>query len=75
MKNKVCVAYMRYSTNNQTENSIEYQRAAIKTYCDNNNLLLVDEFVDEAYSGTTDQRPDFQRMIAQAKKGQNGTQF
>ena len=50
MKN--CVAYMRYSTDNQTENSIEYQRAAIADYCTRNDWTLLQEFVDEAYSAT-----------------------
>ncbi len=61
MKN--CVAYMRYSTDNQTENSIEYQRAAIADYCTRNDWTLLQEFVDEAYSATNDRRPDFQRMM------------
>ena len=66
MNDQKCVAYMRYSTDNQTENSIEYQRAAIQNYCQKNGLTLVKEFVDEAYSGSNDKRPGFQRMIAEA---------
>lgn len=66
MATRNCVAYMRYSTDNQTENSIEYQRAAIEKYCEQNGLILQKEFIDEAYSGNNDQRPDFQRMIAEA---------
>lgn len=61
-----CVAYMRYSSDNQTENSIEYQRAAIEAYCKQNGLTLVKEFVDEALTGTSDKRPSFQKMITEA---------
>lgn len=64
---KGCVAYMRYSTDNQTENSIEYQRAEIQRYCDQKGLTLRKEFIDEAYSATNDRRPDFQRMIAESE--------
>lgn len=67
MSNKKCVAYMRYSTENQNDGySIEYQRDAIKRYCQQNGLTLMEEFVDEAYSGGTDKRPAFQRMIAES---------
>jgi len=58
---------MRYSTDNQTENSIKYQRAAIDTYCLQNNLTIQEEFVDEGYSGSNDRRPEFQRMIEASK--------
>ncbi len=54
MTTKNAVAYMRYSTENQTENSIEYQRAGIAAYCLQNGLTLQDEFVDEARSGNND---------------------
>ncbi len=40
MTTKNAVAYMRYSTDNQTENSIEYQRAGIAAYCIQNGLTL-----------------------------------
>jgi len=63
MTNKNAVAYMRYSTDNQTENSIAYQRAGIAAYCLQNGLTLQDEFVDEARSGNNDRRPALQRMI------------
>ena len=54
MNNQNCVAYMRYSTDNQTENSIEYQRAAIEKYCTQNGLTIQKNFIDEAYSATSD---------------------
>ena len=69
MTTKNCVAYMRYSTDNQTENSIEYQRAAIEKYCAQNSLTLLHEYVDQAYSATNDRRPDFLRMMADAQSG------
>ena len=67
MNNQNCVAYMRYSTDNQTENSIEYQRAAIEKYCTQNGFTLQREFVDEAISATSDRRSSFQQMVKEAQ--------
>lgn len=67
MNPKYCVAYLRYSTDNQTENSIEYQRAAIEKYCAQNKLALLHEYIDQALSATNDRRPGFQRMMEDAK--------
>ena len=64
------VIYARYSSDKQTENSIDAQLRAGKTYCEAKGLTVVGEYIDRAISGTTDNRPEFQRMIADAKKGQ-----
>lgn len=59
-------AYMRYSSNNQDEKSIQYQRAAIMTYAHNKGYYVICEYIDEAKSGRTDRRDGFQEMIADA---------
>ena len=68
MNNKLknCVAYMRFSSDNQKETSIEYQRAEIQKYCATNGLTVLCEYVDRAQSATTDQRDAFQKMMADA---------
>lgn len=63
-----CVAYLRYSSENQTENSIEYQRKLIEGYCSAHNLVLMKEFIDRAKNGTTDQREGLQKLIQEASK-------
>lgn len=63
-------AYARYSTANQTENSIDTQLAAISRYCNENGHSIVSTYVDMAMSGTNTERPDFQRMIDGAKSHQ-----
>lgn len=68
-----CVAYLRYSSENQTENSIEYQRESIQKYCSTHNLVLMKEFVDRAKTGTTDRRESFQEMIQEASQGPQWT--
>ena len=67
-KKQKAVAYMRYSSQNQSETSIEAQQQVIKNYCDKHDIALVEEYCDRAYSGTTDSRPSFQKMMADAKK-------
>jgi len=64
---RYAAAYMRYSSDNQDKNSIEYQRRRIKKYCDYNNIELVKEYVDMAQTGTTDKRDAFKKMIRDAK--------
>ncbi len=60
---KIAVAYARYSSNNQREESIDAQLRAIREYCDQNNILLLECYVDEALTGQNDDRVNFQKMI------------
>ena len=66
---KTAVAYARFSSNNQREESIDAQMRAIRDYCEKENIELIAEFKDEAISGKTDNREDFQNMIRQLLKG------
>ena len=65
MKN--AVIYARYSSDKQTEMSIEGQIAECKKYATENDMFIVREYIDRAFSATTDKRPDFQRMIADSE--------
>lgn len=67
-RRKVAVAYARFSSNNQREESIDAQLRAIREYCEKENIELIAEFTDEAVSGKTDDREDFQNMINQLLK-------
>lgn len=66
---KTAVAYGRFSSNNQREESIDAQMRAIREYCERENIELIAEFKDEAITGKTDDRADFQNMISQLLKG------
>lgn len=68
-RRKTAVAYGRFSSNNQREESIDAQFRAIREYCKKENIELIAEFKDEAISGKTDDREDFQNMISQLLKG------
>ena len=64
------IIYARYSTGpEQSENSIDLQLRAAYSYCQAKGFTVVGEYIDRAKSGTTDNRPEFQRMITDAKKG------
>lgn len=62
------VIYARYSSHNQSETSIEAQLKACYEYAKNNNLTVIDEYVDRAMSGTNDNREKFQQMIKDSSK-------
>ena len=63
-------AYARYSTDKQTENSIDTQLAAITSHCQKNDITIVSTFIDMAMSGMNTERPDFQRMLDGARAKQ-----
>lgn len=64
------VIYARFSSHNQTEQSIEGQLKTCYEFAQKNGYTIVGEYIDRAISGTTDARPDFLRMIEDsAKKG------
>ena len=56
------VLYLRYSSENQTENSIEGQRRECEAYAKAKGIQILGEYVDRAKTGMSDDRPDFQRM-------------
>ncbi len=60
---KTAVIYARYSCSSQTEQSIEGQMSVCNKYAQDNNLLVVDTYVDRAMTGTNDNRAGFQRML------------
>ncbi len=60
---KTAVIYARYSSENQTEQSIDGQLRVCKEYAQRNGILILDTYIDRAMTGTNDNRPDFQCMI------------
>ena len=60
--NKVAL-YARFSSDNQRSESIDAQIRAMQAYCKQHNFVIVETYIDEAKSATTDRRPAFQQMI------------
>ena len=65
---KTAVIYARYSSDSQTEQSIEGQLRVCEDYAKRNDILVLDKYIDRAMTGTNDNRPDFQRMIKDSDK-------
>lgn len=61
------VIYARYSCDRQTEQSIEGQLRECKAFAASEGIQIIGEYIDRAISGTTANRPEFQRMIADSK--------
>lgn len=62
------VIYARYSSHNQTENSIEAQVTEARAYALRKNYTVVEVFADRAKTGTNDQREEFQRMLSATER-------
>ncbi len=64
------VGYCRYSSEGQRDGySIEAQKEAITLYCETEGHNLMRFYVDEAQSGTLDDRESFLDMIDETKQG------
>ncbi|MGG2197856.1 recombinase family protein [Paenibacillus validus] len=66
---KVAV-YARVSSEKQAEKelSIPAQLKAIQQYCQNKGWIITNEYLEKGKSAKTDDRPEFQKMIAIAKR-------
>ena len=65
------VIYARYSSTQQTENSIDGQLRECRRFAEYHGYTILAEYIDRAKSGTSaEERTDFLRMIADAKKQQ-----
>ncbi|MBQ7911707.1 MAG: recombinase family protein [Clostridia bacterium] len=65
---KTAVIYARYSSERQTEQSIEGQLRECMAYAEHHDTMVVDTYIDRAMTGTNDNRNDFQRMLKDAQK-------
>ena len=65
---KTAVIYARYSSSNQTEQSIEGQLRVCNEYAAREGIVVLDTYIDRAMTGTNDNRADFQRMIKDSSK-------
>ena len=65
---KTAVIYARYSSSNQTEQSIEGQLRVCNEYAAREGIVILDTYIDRAMTGTNDNRADFQCMIKDSGK-------
>jgi len=76
--NKITALYCRLSRDDESQaqgdsNSIKNQKAILQKYADDNGFGNTEFFVDDGYSGTNFDRPDWQRLIAQTEEGNIST--
>lgn len=67
---KMDVAYLRVSTENQTEKyGLDLQKQKIIDYCERNGVVIDKWYVDGGYSGSKLDRPDIQKLLDDAENG------
>ena len=67
---KKAVIYARYSSDKQTEQSIEGQLYDCYNYAKSHDISIVGEYIDRAMTGRNDDRPQFQKMIKDSSLGE-----
>mgnify|MGYP004612971067 CR=1 FL=1 len=63
--NNLAICYYRFSSHAQNEASIDQQREQAHFFAETHDWKIIKEYSDEAISGTTDERPDFQLMLSE----------
>ena len=64
--------YLRLSKDDEgagESQSIKTQRDILEAYAKREGFVIVDEYVDDGYSGTNFDRPAFQRMLTDIEAG------
>ena len=76
LSSKITALYCRLSRDDELQgdsNSIRNQKAILQKYADDNGFTNAQFFVDDGYSGTNFNRPDWTRLMALVEDGQVGT--
>ena len=74
-QDRITALYCRLSRDDEYSGdsvSIQTQKAMLSQYAEEKGFLNCEFFVDDGYSGTNFNRPDFQRMISLVKQGKVG---
>jgi DNA invertase Pin-like site-specific DNA recombinase len=72
---KITALYCRLSRDDELQgdsNSIKNQKTILQKYADDNGFSNTEFFVDDGYSGTNFDRPDWQRLLSQVEEGNIG---
>ena len=75
-ENRITALYCRLSQDDGMQgdsNSIINQKNILSKYAKDNNFTNTEFFVDDGYSGTNFNRPDWQRLMSKVDNGQVGT--
>lgn len=69
---KITALYVRFSFDDSIDTesgSIEHQKALLRNYAESNGFTNLSYYADDGYTGTNFNRPNFQRMMSDIKKG------
>ena len=67
---KLQVAYLRVSTETQTEKyGLDMQKQKIMDYCEKHGITIDKWYIDGGYSGSKLDRPEIQELLEHAKSG------
>lgn len=75
-QDKITALYCRLSRDDEQEgdsNSIVHQKEILSKYAKEHGFRNLETFVDDGYSGTNFNRPDFQRLMRKVDAGEVGT--
>jgi site-specific DNA recombinase len=74
---KAAILYLRVSTSDQAthNHSLPVQEKKLNDYCFQNDISVAETFIERGESARTDQRPEFQKMLAycQAQRSRSPT--
>ena len=65
-KKYITALYLRLSKDDgdkEESESISNQRKILRAFAEENKIIVYDEYVDDGFSGTNFDRPDFKRMM------------
>ena len=69
-KKYITALYLRLSKDDgdkEESESISNQRKILRAFAEENKIIVYDEYVDDGFSGTNFDRPDFKRMMNDIK--------
>jgi len=70
--NKRAAAYYRHSAQDRQENSVEIQQDQVRQFAEDNNIEMVEEYIDRGKTGLiTEGREAFQRMLHDVETGKH----
>ena len=75
-QDRITALYCRLSRDDEFSGdsvSIQTQKAMLSQFAEERGFINCEYFVDDGYSGTNFNRPDFQRMISMVEQGKIGT--
>lgn len=69
------IRYLRFSSEGQSQHSIERQNAITEQWMNFNKVVIIDTFTDEGYTARNFDRPDIKELLKFIKKNYQGIDY